>query len=109
MLRHAGYAALGWRVAPKRPRVPVCVKAASREGSPGFLLLTQEAGELALDGAASPDWTYANAGATGYYRTLVDAAGAHRALASGKLSAVERVALAGDLDASRCVGRLAGR
>ena len=106
ILRQRPYAALGSRVAPKRWQVPVCVKAASREGSPGCLLLTQEAGELALDGAACPDWIYANAGATGYYRTLVDAAGAHRALASGKLSAVERVALAGDLDALVASGDL---
>jgi alanyl aminopeptidase len=60
-------------------------------------VLTEAVGEIPLD--ACPEWAYANAGATGYYRTLLDAGQARRALGSGALSAAERVALAGDVAA----------
>jgi alanyl aminopeptidase len=99
VLAQRPYRALGSAVTPRSWQVPVCAKAAGREEGPTCTLLTQGTAEVKLDGSACPDWAYANAGATGYYRTLVGADEARRALASGKLSAVERVALAGDLDA----------
>ena len=93
------YRALGSTIAPRTWQVPVCVKAAGLESGPTCSLLTQAAAEVKLEGAACPDWAYANAGATGYYRTLVSAEQARRALGSGALTEAERVALAGDLDA----------
>jgi alanyl aminopeptidase len=72
------------------------VKVAGR-AEPACTLLAGPGGEIPLD--ACPDWVYANAGATGYYRTRLDAGQAHRALASGALGTAERVALAGDVGA----------
>ncbi len=96
VLSQRPFRALGSSAAPRSWQVPVCVKTAGRQG-PACTLLTQASAEVALDGAVCPDWVYANAGAAGYYRTLVSVDSARRALASGKLSASERVALAGDL------------
>jgi alanyl aminopeptidase len=88
------YHALGSSQERKVWEVPVCARVVGRDAT-ACTLLTEATGEVPLD--ACPDWAYANAGATGYYRTLLDAGQARRALASGTLSAAERVALAGDV------------
>jgi alanyl aminopeptidase len=90
------YHALGSSQERKVWEVPVCARVVGRD-VPACTLLTEATGEVPLD--ACPDWAYANAGATGYYRTLLDAGQARRALASGTLGAAERVALAGDVAA----------
>jgi alanyl aminopeptidase len=99
VLAQRPYHALGSTLEPKTWQVPVCATTAAHDGGPACALLAKASGEVALDGTACPDWVWANAGGTGYYRTLVAADEARRALASGRLSAVERVALAGDLSA----------
>jgi alanyl aminopeptidase len=96
VLSQRPYRALGANPEPKAWQVPVCVKVAGR-AEPACALLTGTSREIPLE--ACPAWTYANAGATGYYRTLVAAGLARRALASGSLGAAERVTLAGDVAA----------
>ena len=92
------YRALGAPLAPKTWNLPVCVRAAGREGS-RCTVLSAETADLSLDGGACPAWFSANAGATGYYRTQLRAVEAQKALETGALTAAERVALVGDLQA----------
>jgi alanyl aminopeptidase len=103
VLAQRPYRALGSSAEPKAWQVPVCAKVPGR-AAPACTLLAPAGGEIALD--ACPGWAYANAGATGYYRTLLDAGRARRALSSGTLSAAERVALAGDVEALVASGDL---
>ncbi len=90
------YHALGSAQEQKTWEVPVCARVAGR-GAPACTVLTGATGEIALD--ACPEWAYANARATGYYRTLLGAGLARSALGSGTLSPAERVGLAGDVGA----------
>ncbi len=96
VLSQRPYHALGSSEERKTWEVPVCAKVAGRAPL-ACTLLTDANGEIPLE--ACPDWAYANAGATGYYRTRLDAGQAQRALASGALGGAERVALAGDVAA----------
>ena len=97
------YRALGSPVEAKTWSLPVCVRAAGREGRT-CTLLAAATGEIRLDGASCPAWFSANAGATGYYRTLLSADAARHALQTNELGAAERVALAGDVDALMLAG-----
>jgi alanyl aminopeptidase len=105
-LRQRPYRALGSTVETKTWRVPVCVRAAGRP-APACTLLAASDGEVALGAGGCPDWSYANAGGTGYYRTLLTADEARRALDAAGLAPAERVALATEMGALVASGDLA--
>ncbi len=98
LLSQRPYRALGSPAEPKTWNVPVCARVARRD-APACSVLSGTTGEIRLDAGACPDWSFANAGAAGYYRTVQSASDARRALEAAHLTAAERVALAGDLDA----------
>ena len=100
------YRALGSTAEAKTWRVPVCARTAGRD-APACTLLEGAAGEVALAGASCPDWSYANADGAGYYRTLLGAAEARRALESNGLAPAERLALASEMRALVASGDLA--
>jgi cytosol alanyl aminopeptidase len=105
VLAQRPYRPLGSAVEAKTWGLPVCVRAAGREGRT-CTLLTGATGELRLDGTSCPAWFSANAGATGYYRTMLSAEAARRSLETGALGAAERVALAGDVAALMLAGEV---
>ena len=83
--------------------VPACVHLAN--GAPRTCgVLSGRSGQLPLAGAACPDWAFANAGGTGYYRVALPPGLALRALRQGGLSVAERVTLAGDTGALAASG-----
>ena len=100
------YRALGSTAEAKTWRVPVCARAAGRD-APACTLLESATGEVALTGASCPDWSYANAGGAGYYRSLLAPAQARRALESNGLAPAERLALASEMRALVASGDLA--
>ena len=104
VVRQRPYRALGSADRPRTWRLPVCARVAGRD-EPACTIL--EAAEAETPLGACPDWSYANAGAAGYYRSLVSAADARRALDSGGLSPAERLALAGEARALVASGDLA--
>ena len=91
-------------------QIPVCV----RYGDAGAehracTLLTQTSQDWKLaDAPACPSWVFANAGGHGYYRTLYEGDLLGKLLADGgkRLSAVERVAALGDVDALTTMGEI---
>ena len=91
-------------------QIPVCVRygegaATHRECT----LLTQASQEWKLAEATScPAWVLANADGHGYYRTLYEGDLLGKLLADGgrRLSAVERVAALGDVDALTTMGEM---
>jgi cytosol alanyl aminopeptidase len=97
-LEQRPYRALGSPAEAKTWSVPVCARVEGRADR-ACTLLTGRTGEVPLGTGACPGWSFANADAAGYYRTLTTTAVARRLLDSGKLTAAERVGLAGDLDA----------
>jgi alanyl aminopeptidase len=98
VLSQRPYRALGSPAESKKWKLPACARVAGRD-APACTVLSAETGEIRLGEGACPDWFYANAGATGYYRTVQGAAEARRVLEASHLTAAERVALAGDLGA----------
>jgi alanyl aminopeptidase len=100
------YRALGSVPEPKTWRLPVCVRLQDREERTCTVLAAQTE-EIPLPGSACPASLTANAGATGYYRTLLRAEEARRALETRGLTTAERVALVGDLDALVAAGDVA--
>ncbi len=98
ILSQRPYRALGSPAESKAWTLPVCARVAGRE-RPQCSVLAANSGEIRLDGAACPDWFFANAAASGYYRVVPSAAEARRVLEGSHLTAAERVALAGDLGA----------
>jgi len=106
LLAQRPYRALGSPAEAKSWQLPVCARLPGRE-APACAVLTTNAGEIPLAAAACPEWSYANAGAAGYFRTLQSAAEARRVLEAGRLTAAERVALAGDLEALVASGDVA--
>ncbi len=92
------YRALGSPTESKTWSLPVCARVAGRD-APACTVLSQKEGEIRLDAGACPDWSFANAGAAGYYRTVQSPSDARRVLDGSHLTAAERVALAGDLEA----------
>ncbi len=75
--------------APKRWKVPVCVRYGDRTAARACTILDGETGELALDGGC-PTWHLLNADAAGYHRSVVDPAIARALLTPG--SAIARAA-----------------
>jgi alanyl aminopeptidase len=98
VLSQRPYRALGSPAEHRLWSLPVCVRVAGRD-APECTLLSARTGEIPLGAGECPEWFYANAGASGYYRTLESAALARRILEGADLTAPERVALAGDLGA----------
>ena len=103
LLRQAPYHALGTRAATRG--AGACRRASRSAARRPRLcrVLATDSVELAL-GEACPEWAFANAGGTGYYRVALPAAQARRALQRGSLATVERVALAGDMGALAASG-----
>ncbi|BDG01684.1 M1 family metallopeptidase [Anaeromyxobacter oryzae] len=89
-------------------QVPVCVRwsTAGREDERCVLLAAREA-SVDLPGGC-PDWIFPNAGAAGYYRVALspEDLARVRARALPRLSAPERVALAGSIRAAQQSGAL---
>jgi hypothetical protein len=98
VLSQRPYRALGSPVESRVWRLPVCARVAGRD-APVCTLLSAPTGEIPLGAGECPDWFYANARASGYYRTLQDAAEARRVLDGPHLTAAGRVAVVGDLGA----------
>ena len=102
-LRQDPYTALGARQEQRLWNLPVCVRG---DGLPGrCVVLDSREIEIPLD--SCPGWVFANAGATGYYRTLLGpdllaSLGRH----SAELTAAERVSFAEDVSALVGNGRL---
>jgi len=86
-------------------QIPLCLKGSATAGAPKCELMTKREESFTLNGCSN--WVFANAGATGYYRSGY-AADAVRALATDaetKLTPAERISLQGDIWASVRVGR----
>jgi alanyl aminopeptidase len=97
-LEQRPYRALGSPAEPKTWTLPVCARVDGRAGR-ACTLLSARSADIPLGSGSCPGWSFANADSAGYYRTLTAPAEARRLLEGGKLSAAERVGLAGDLDA----------
>jgi alanyl aminopeptidase len=106
VLSQRPYRALGSPAESKTWRLPACARVAGRD-APACTVLSAETSEIQLGAGACPEWFYANAGAAGYYRTLLGAAEARRVLEGPHLTAAERVAIAGDLGALIASGDVA--
>ncbi|MGE5127049.1 MAG: M1 family aminopeptidase [Betaproteobacteria bacterium] len=87
-------------------RVPVCVRVSTLPGRT-CTVLASPTGSVTLDAPGCPDWTFANAGAAGYYRSAVTPGQGRRVLERGRLSATEKVVLADDLGALVASGDVA--
>jgi len=106
LLSQRPYRALGSPAEPKAWKLPVCARVSGRE-APVCTVLTGETGEIRLEGGPCPSWFYANSGAAGYFRPVQSAAESRRLLEGSHLTAVERVAVAGDLGALVASGDVA--
>ena len=100
LVRQRPYHALGSKPEAKTWHLPVCVHVAgpSRRVATCALLEGPEA-VVPLGEGGCPSWSYANAGGSGYYRTLLAPDEARRALEADGLSPAERIALATELHA----------
>ena len=84
--------------------MPVCVKA---EGVPGRCVVMEDR-EASLPLPSCPSWLFANAGASGYYRSMLgpELFAALERRAAEHLTAAERLTLAQDISAFAMGGRL---
>jgi alanyl aminopeptidase len=84
--------------------LPVCFKG---EGVPGRCLVLEDR-ETAVALPSCPSWLFANAGASGYYRSMLgpELFGALARHAAGELTAAERLTFAQDVSALMKNGRL---
>src|SRR5262249_26296549 len=103
LLRQDRYSPLGAEPERQLWNLPVCVKAEGLSGK--CVSLTGPLTELTLE--SCPSWVYPNAGASGYYRTILapdQIAALYRN--ADHLTAAERLSLAGDISALVLNGRL---
>ncbi len=103
ILRQDRYVPLGAQAGAQVWNTPVCIKG---EGL-AERCVTMDSPETAVPVASCPSWLFANAGASGYYRTLLgpellEALSRH----GGELTAAERLVFAQDMAALVRNGRL---